>query len=254
MADVKISGLTAATSIDGTEVFPIVQDSTTKKATINLIYDEVDERIDTAISGVEGGSWPQYWVGVSTGCDTISDAVARFSAGGAQAGEGCTLYFKTNQTISSNLTIPANISLSPQNGAIITIDATYTVTYNGHVIDPGPVQWLQDDATAADATKGIKFSRGAVEYVRPEWFGANGDNGTGAGQLAANAAAINACSNCWPIIDTYFGTRGKILFSNGSYNVGNVVLTAKAGPHWLGTWGASNARRGTRILKVGAVD
>lgn len=47
MADQKISQLTAATSIDGTEVAPVVQSTTTKKTTIQLILDWILARANT---------------------------------------------------------------------------------------------------------------------------------------------------------------------------------------------------------------
>lgn len=50
MADVKISALTAATSVAGTDTFPIVQSSTTKEATIDHVLDIVPVYLALACS------------------------------------------------------------------------------------------------------------------------------------------------------------------------------------------------------------
>jgi hypothetical protein len=56
MADQKISQLTAATSVTGTDITPIVQSSTTKSATFSIIKDYVISAISTT-SQVAGSNF-----------------------------------------------------------------------------------------------------------------------------------------------------------------------------------------------------
>lgn len=49
MADTKVSGLTAATTLDGTETFPVVQGGTSKQASMELLFDRINGN-----SGVAG--------------------------------------------------------------------------------------------------------------------------------------------------------------------------------------------------------
>ena len=72
MADLKISQLSSATALAGTEVVPVVQGGSTKKATIDQILAPASGKgIDFAAAGgdtltiYDEGTWTVTWVGLT---------------------------------------------------------------------------------------------------------------------------------------------------------------------------------------------
>lgn len=87
---------------------------------------------------------------------SLSDAVAFI--GGSKA----TLKFSTDQTLTANLTVPANIELAPVNGAKI-IHGAYTISYAGST-SRWPV------ALVISGTGAVSLPNAGISY--PEWLGA----------------------------------------------------------------------------------
>jgi hypothetical protein len=112
-----------------------------------------------------------------------------------------TLYMPNGAwSFTDNVTIPANVTLLPESGAIITIATGQTLTYSGSTAgwDTSQKFILQGTGTVA----GLKFSR-------PEWFGAKRDG------TADDAAAIDNALNSL--------TAGGILqLSAGTYLAGTL--------------------------------
>lgn len=88
-------------------------------------------------------------------------------------------------SITNNLTIPANISLRPVRGAIISVAAGKTLTINGH-LEAGPYQVF---SASGPLIGSIIFGPGAVHEVYPEWWGTN----TSPGDTDMTAAIQSAC-------------------------------------------------------------
>lgn len=178
-----------------------------EKATFDSSQDRVDARLAKEI-----------WVGDPKYGTTLQDAVTAISS------NPCILRVpQGTHSISANLTIPANITLKLERGAVLSIVDTKTLTLNGGLAD---CNYQIFDDLNTDLTKGVKFAKGAVQFARPEWWGAKAD-GTGGAQASANTTAIIKALysggidpvNGWPII---------VQLSSGEYMV-DAVITMPAG-------------------------
>lgn len=120
-------------------------------------------------------------------------------------------------TISANTTIPANIHLKIERGAVFFITNGFQLTINGS-FECGLFQCFDDDNTTLD---GVVFGDGAVQEVNPIWWGAVGDESTDC------TAAINAATNS-------LVTHGGIVrFPVGIYMIASTVYH-KNSIHWIG--------------------
>jgi len=117
-------------------------------------------------------------VATATGDRTIKDHVDAIGAT-----KKATIYLlhdfdadETDYTLTTSETIPDNITLEFENGAII--DGSGTLTINGPVV----AGWHQIIGSSITVT----FGAGSINSVCPEWWGAKGDGTTN------DATAINA--------------------------------------------------------------
>lgn len=107
--------------------------------------------------------------------------------------------------VTTNTTIPANITLRPRNGAVFAISAGVTLTINGY-LEAGLYQIFSGDGI-------VNLGLGSVEEVYSEWWGAVADNVTDC------RTAIRAAIQC---LETRgggtikFAARGNYVVSNGS--------------------------------------
>lgn len=121
-----------------------------------------------------------------------------------------TIYLRpTSITISTDLTIPANVTLSAPNGTTLAIATGITLTINGPFI-AGLYQVFSCTGTGA-----VVFGAGTVDKVHPEWFGAT-RNGT-----TADTAAISSAL-------TAVESGGKVYFSKGGSYAVTTLTAAKA--------------------------
>jgi len=103
----------------------------------------------------------------------------------------------TTYTFSTDVTIPSNIKVEIEKGAILSIANTKTLTINGP-FDAGLYQVFSGDGS-------VVFGSGAVAEVYPEWWGAKGDGATDdsdAISSALNHNYIEFCPEKTYIIDT----------------------------------------------------
>lgn len=101
-------------------------------------------------------------------------------------GSNATLYLApANWLITSNLSIPANITLKPERGAVLAIATGVTLTING-TLDAGLYQIFSYTGTG----KVVFGSANAPPVVYAEWWGALGDGANDDGP-AINAAAAS---------------------------------------------------------------
>ncbi len=157
-------------------------------------------------------------------------------------------------TISSALTIPANIKLRIFQGAVLTKSGNGTVTING-LIEGLPNQQIFSGFKPGDVT----FGRGAVDKVYACWFGAKGDDinfTEGHDSGPAIQAAITAA----------LGAGLEVFLPEGRYNSG--ITLNMMGPDtfpWPSSlsgampamnWGSYNSSststRGTELYYRGA--
>ena len=115
-------------------------------------------------------------------------------------------------TITSNLTIPSNISLRFPKGAVLDVASGITLTLNC-----GIVAGLNQIFSGAGTFAGTPV----VDRFFPEWFGAKRDGSTD------DQAAINTVST---LAST---ANGEVYFSAGTYIIGTVI-TARSNVHFTG--------------------
>ena len=81
-----------------------------------------------------------------------------------------TLVVASEQAVTDDKTVPANITVFFLHGGSLNVSAGKTVTFNGHV-EAGLYQIFEGDGD-------VSFSEGSIKAVYPEWFGAVGDGST----------------------------------------------------------------------------
>lgn len=114
-------------------------------------------------------------------------------------------------TISNNITIPRNVRLVFDKGAIFNIDSSKVVTINGDLSTP-----IQQIFTGSGASSVI-FGKGSVPALYTEWWGANSSDAnddTTAFQNAVNAAHASS------------GIKIKLL--SGTYLVSTITLAVNS--------------------------
>jgi hypothetical protein len=113
--------------------------------------------------------------------------------------------------ITTDLSIPANITLKPERGAILSIPATKTLTVNGS-LEAGLYQVFSCIGTGKVVFGGLHIN--GTREVRPEWWGAKGTGSTS--DAAANALAIQAAIDAFP-------SGGGTVLINGQYPVSSTI-------------------------------
>lgn len=136
MADLKISQLSAATALAGTEVVPVVQGGSTKKATIDQILAPASGKgIDFSAAGgdvlsmYDEGNWTPTWSG---GTVTVNNA--RFTRVGRVVTICADLTFGASaDATDATLTLPFNVDTVWGTGSINYTDYGTSLVVN---IDP----------------------------------------------------------------------------------------------------------------------
>jgi hypothetical protein len=117
--------------------------------------------------------------------------------------------------IAEDISIPANVSLKIEQGAVLSIAAGKKLTINGF-LDAGLYQIFS-------GTGKVQFGPGAVREIVPQWFGAKADGATD------NSAAIQAMFDSIPL-NTYYGWR--VHFPNGIYYVASEINLPGLSADW----------------------
>ena len=134
-------------------------------------FDSGLDRIDTRLGKVVWVGDPKYGTTVQTALTAIgttNPTVLRVPVG--------------TWAITADLPVPANVTLKPERGAILTISTTKTLTINGP-LEAGPYQIF----SCAGSGK-VLFGSGTVKEVYPEWWATNTTPGTTDMQPAIQAA------------------------------------------------------------------
>ncbi len=187
---------------------------------------------------------PGHVVDASAYGFTVADLRGAISAIGA---EEKTLHFLPGHwRIDSDLTIPANLTLRIERGAVLSITRGATLTINGPLLDCS-YQIFADANT--DLAKGVKFGRGCgMTQVRPEWWGAKGNGDVN--QASKNRVAINQAVYASP------GRSGNfidlpVVFGAGSFLIDGPVQLRR-GTQLRGAGGPSNLWNSTCIYLKGS--
>jgi len=163
--------------------------SGTKKLAIhdllgNVHYPDYNET-DQGVAG-SGSSVKVFVDAISTDSATL---VFRHNSGSAA----------TTYTFSTDETIPSNIKVVIEKGAILSIAGTKTLTINGS-FSAGLYQVFSGDGSVA-------FRNGAIKYTIPQWWG------------------TDAPTSIQAAIDTALPTTGAVFIPSGSYYMGTTGLT-----------------------------
>jgi hypothetical protein len=137
-------------------------------------FDSGLERVDTRLANEKWLNDPVYGGNLQAAITAIGNnpTILRLPAG--------------IHSIDANLTIPANVTLKPERGAVFAIANTKTLTINGP-LDARPYQIFNCVGTGK-----VVFGLGAVDKILPQWWGASG-----AGTADDTVAIEAAWAACW---------------------------------------------------------
>jgi hypothetical protein len=157
------------------------------------------QTFDTGLDRIDARLGKEIWVGDPGYGTTLQSAVT--AVGGNQA----LLKIPAGTwSIGANLTIPANITLKPKRGAILSIADGVTLTINGG-LDAGLYQIFSWTGAGA-----ISLANAKIPYTLPQWFGVTADG-------TDQSAALQKCIN---------SANGAVYFPPGNYGCKNINLAA----------------------------
>lgn len=164
-----------------------------EKSTFDAGMDRVDARLAKEI-----------WIGDPNYGNTLQDAKTAIGANQlilrVPAG---------THNISASLTIPANITLKLERGAILSIDTTKTLTLNGG-LEAGLYQIFSCTGTGK-----VLFGTGTVKAVYPEWWATNATPGTTDMLGAINAALTSQSGSSIVMLQhSTYGVSGTLTLSS----------------------------------------
>jgi len=172
--------------------------------------------------------------------DGSTDDAAAFTLAIAAAAGGRVIIPEaaTSYRLSTNVTVPAGVTLDIQQGGPILIDTGVTLTVNG-TIEAGGYQIFSLTGTGV-ATLAV----GSCDYVLPQWWGAVGDDSTDCHDAieAAITAAVNVGFVYIPS-GTYRITAPIDNFAYGystTHNTGLVIAGASMGDTIIKYTGSSD--------------
>lgn len=209
---------------DGT---PTTTDSVTSDNTVVSTFMETvvdDASAVAAIATLQGVSVINVMNTIygAVGDDVVDDRDAINTAAIAAA-DGVLYFPPGTYKLSSDLTIGNTVHLVVANGAMFSIDNTFTLTLNCS-LDAGLYQIFTGDGTVA-----LGSNRNAkITEAFPEWWGAKNDGFTGNDQTDSSAAITAA-------IAATTGGRVKLKFSGGQYRIVDTALNMAAYDYWEGS-------------------
>ena len=161
-------------------------------------------RYDSGLDRIDARLGKTVWVGDPNYGTTLQSAITAIGANNVILRVPTGTY-----DIATNLTIPANVSLRPERGAVLSIATGVTLTING-ALDAGPYQIFSCTGTGK-----VVFNVGTAKEIYPEWWLTNIPPGT-IDMSAALQAAFNAAKACKiPVLlsNTYLINTGISLTS-----------------------------------------
>lgn len=184
---------------------------------------KVSEQIYSQLNATTNKAWDDFFYNAKsyglTGDGTTNDYTALYNLINTTiAGVNATIGFpKGTYKISSNITIPSNITIMLLEGAKLSPDAGVTLTINGS-IDAGLYQIFTGSGTIAGSSK--------IDKCYPQWWGAKSDgitNDTSAIQNALNFSSNNCI--CHIPKGTYI-VNGIIIPSNSIIIIHGMIKLA----------------------------
>lgn len=169
-------------------------------------YDSGQDRVDVRLA-------KEVWVGDPKFGATLQDALTTLGATTAVLRVP-----KGTHNLDANLTIPSNITLKPERGAIFAIADTKTLTINGG-LETGLYQVFSCTGTGK-----VVFAAGSNQTIIPQWWGASPSAGA-----AVNTAAIQASFNAlasytsWTLPPGTYTCNASLVI--GSYDTALYGLT-----------------------------
>ena len=160
MADSKISALTAASALDGTELVPVVRGGVTKRTTSaamvllpsGVVYSTAYADLDTAVSNI--GATPT------------------------------TLIVNSSFTVTNNVTVPSTLFLLFYRNGSLSVPTGKTVTING------PLEAPLSKIFNLTGTGVVVFTTNQLKELWAEWWGAVGDDNPSTDNATAIQAAL----------------------------------------------------------------
>ena len=175
----------------------------------------------------EGNRVP--WVDARAyGTSTFDDTSITAALGAIGSAKKTLLLASGTWQISNSITIPSNVKLWFEPGAILNIAQDKTVTING----PMDASFYQ----IFSGTGTVNISGLFVNEIYPQWWGAKADG------LADDTAALQACINC-SIRNS--SNKLSIKFPRGIYSIYNELATtagALVDQTWVGVKGETEIR------------
>jgi hypothetical protein len=190
---------------------------------------------DTGLDRIDARLGKEIWVGDPGSGTTLQSAVTAIGSTPTILRVPAGTY-----SIAANLTVPANITLKAQRGAILSIATGVTLTINGG-LDAGLYQVFSWTGTGK-----VVFGSGAVTKVYPEWWGARGDNATD------NTAALQAAATACGATQVLQLSPGTYCFTSTPSNYGLTVACSISGTSPR-TAILKNTGTGSALLIQGAV-
>ena len=113
-------------------------------------------------------------------------------------------------TFSTSETVPSNITLVMQSGAVFSVDSGKVLTVNGHMEAPINRQIMSGSGT-------IVFGQGGVETVYPEWWGIDGT----ADEVQINQALTSLTCGTVRLLAATYTTAATITGIDDVHLIGN---------------------------------
>lgn len=169
--------------------------------------------------GLAARPGPEVWLGAEPYGPTLAQAVAAIGPAATTLRVSPGTYNLTN-----NCTIPGNITLKPERGAVFNIAAGQRLYLNGG-FEAGLYRVFAGEGYPV-------FHRGAVTAVYPQWFGAAPDfslnTNTGTDNTAAFQKAINAMMLSCQTADAENYGATKLLIPPGQYLISGTINLANS--------------------------
>jgi hypothetical protein len=148
--------------------------------------------------------------------------------------------------IISDLTIPANITLKPERGAVFSIATGTTLTINGPLM-AGPYQVFSCTGTGK-----VTFGAGAVKEVYPEWWGFTDDAAAALNRAIATQRTVRLqAGKTYPVTTSVdIGTTNNVEIIGGPGSVIDGTSSTALVLFYVGGYPGSSAALGADVSQA----